>query len=206
MLPIKYVFSRNMSTQRGSISRKRPQKHQNGKVFKNNLYDTSHRTKFINNIQVCDVCVRCKEIIEWKIKYKKYKPLSKPKTCVRCGERKVVKAYHVICKDCGVKLQVCTKCCEVKDVVSGGPDNDEQVKLDAEFQAILQQLPERKRRTFIRYINKKKEDKTCGEIRQEKDNEDLLCKLKSLKINKSDGIGESDSDSDDSCNLSDTDR
>lgn len=204
MLPIIFVFGRSMSTQRGSASRQRPQKHQNGKVFKNNLYDTSHRTKFINNIQVCDVCVRCKQIIEWKIKYKKYKPLSKPKTCVRCGERKVVKAYHVICKDCGVALQVCTKCCEVKDVVSGGPDKEEQVKLDAELQVVLQQLPERKRRTFLRHMNKKEEDKSCGEIDHRKVTEDLLCKLKSLKIKKDAGTGESDSDCDeDSYNSSD---
>lgn len=72
-----------MSSQKGNISRQRPQKHQNRVAFKNTLHDTSLRTKQINNLQVSNVCVRCKEVIEWKIKYKKYKPLTQMKTCVK---------------------------------------------------------------------------------------------------------------------------
>ncbi|RXG67302.1 hypothetical protein Avbf_09799, partial [Armadillidium vulgare] len=30
------------------------------------------------------VCKQCKDVIEWKIKYKKYKPLTQPKTCSNC--------------------------------------------------------------------------------------------------------------------------
>lgn len=68
-----------MSTQ--SCARTRAQKHQNSVAFKNTLHDTNHRTKAIVNTKIDHVCARCKEVIQWKIKYKKYKPLTQPKTC-----------------------------------------------------------------------------------------------------------------------------
>lgn len=173
-----------MSTQRGSATRTRPQKHKNKTSFKNNLHDTSHQTKFINSIQVSDVCARCKEIIEWKIKYKKYKPLTQPKTCVKCEQRTVRQAYHVMCLDCGRKLGLCTKCCQAKDVVAPGPDKREQVRLDGELQGLLQSLPERKRRTFLRYMEKVREEGGDGS------REDLHGKLAALQVG-------SDNDSDD---------
>jgi len=43
-------------------------------------------------MHVSTVCQRCKEQIEWKIKYKKYKPLSQAKTCTHCKQRTVKKA------------------------------------------------------------------------------------------------------------------
>ena len=68
-----------MSTQKGNSSRSRPQKHKNTKAFKNDLHDTSITTKKINNLEFYGICDRCKEIIDWKVKYKKYKLLSTPK-------------------------------------------------------------------------------------------------------------------------------
>lgn len=168
-----------MSTQRGNNSRSRPQKHQNRNKFKNNLYDTSHKTKFINQIHVSEVCERCKEIIEWKIKYKKYKPLTQPKKCIKCEQKSVKKAYHVICSECGKKLGVCTKCCEVKEVVIAVPDQQEEIKLDNELQKLLQTLPERKRRTFMRYMNKKSND---SDDKTEDKQDDLLKKLNELNV------------------------
>lgn len=105
-----------MSCSRGSNTRTRPQKHQNRTVFKNNLHDTSKKTKFLNNLEVRGVCERCKEIIEWKIKYKKYKPLTAPKKCVQCNEKKIKHAYHVLCFDCANNKNVCTKCCKPVEV------------------------------------------------------------------------------------------
>lgn len=117
-----------MSLQKGNVSRTRPQKHKNRNVFKNDLHDKTNQIKMINSLQVNDVCERCKEIIEWKIKYKKYKPLKQPKTCVKCSQKTVRQAYHVMCKDCGLKLGVCTKCCQKKDIVEAQPTKEEQVK------------------------------------------------------------------------------
>ncbi len=73
-----------MSTQRGSgLTRKRTQKHKNTFAFKNDLHDKTPQMKKINQLNVCEVCERCKAQIEWKIKYKKYKPLSQAKTCIK---------------------------------------------------------------------------------------------------------------------------
>lgn len=116
-----------MSSQKGNVSRTRAQRHKNHTAFKNNLHDTSNRTKLVNSVQVSDVCLRCKEVIEWKIKYKKYKPLTQPKTCVKCSQKTVKAAYHVMCKECGIKLGVCTKCCQKKDIVEAPPSETEQV-------------------------------------------------------------------------------
>lgn len=75
---------RKMSTQRGAgPKRDRPQKHKNTFAFKNDLHDKTWQMKKINSLYVCEVCERCKLQIEWKIKYKKYKPLSQAKTCIK---------------------------------------------------------------------------------------------------------------------------
>lgn len=46
------------------------------------------------------VCQRCREKIEWKKKYRKYKPLTAPAKCEKCGNRNVKAAYHHLCDDC----------------------------------------------------------------------------------------------------------
>lgn len=184
-----------MSTQRGNSARSRAQKHKNRTSFKNDLHDTSHQTKLINNIKVSDVCIRCKVIIEWKIKYKKYKPLTQPKKCVKCEQKTVKHAYHVMCLDCGRKLQVCTKCCKSKELVAAPPSQQEQLKLDEEMQQLLKSLPERKRRTFIRYMNKQQKGED-GEVK-EKTKDELVDKLNSLKVENDDDFDELDFSDDD---------
>lgn len=73
-----------MSCSRGAgLTRQRPQKHKNSFAFKNNLHDKTPQMNRINALQVSEVCQRCKDQIEWKIKYKKYKPLTQAKTCIR---------------------------------------------------------------------------------------------------------------------------
>ena len=67
-----------MSTQRGNVTKKKAPKHNNEYAFKNDKYDTTGKMKAINNLNISNVCQRCKDCIEWKIKYKKYKPLSVP--------------------------------------------------------------------------------------------------------------------------------
>lgn len=186
-----------MSSQKGNNSRCRPQKHKNKSAFKNTLHDTSHRTKFINSIEVSEVCQRCKEIIEWKIRYKKYKPLTQPKKCIKCEQKTVKHAYHVMCKECGKKLELCTKCCKSKDIIHGAPNKEEQIQLDAEMQQLLHSLPERRRRTFIRYMNKQSKGDTEENAEKQRDN--LLEKLNKLKVEDGDesdfGFGDSEDES-----------
>jgi len=66
-----------MSSRRGNNAKK-GQKYQNTKAFKNDLHDTSNATKQINSLVIGGVCARCREIIEWRRKFKKYKPLAAP--------------------------------------------------------------------------------------------------------------------------------
>jgi len=68
-----------MSTQKGNAQKAGPQKYQNKTKFRNDLHDSSHRTKSLNALEISGVCARCKAIIEWKIKYKKYNQLTQPK-------------------------------------------------------------------------------------------------------------------------------
>lgn len=68
-----------MSTQRGNSHRTRPQKHKNTHAFKNNMHDTTGVTQMLNSLDIYGVCARCRDQIQWRIKYKKYKPLPAPK-------------------------------------------------------------------------------------------------------------------------------
>lgn len=68
-----------MSTQRGNTKRTRAQKFDNNHAFKNTMHDKSRKTAMLNSLDIHGVCARCKEQIDWRIKYKKYKPLSAPK-------------------------------------------------------------------------------------------------------------------------------
>lgn len=106
-----------MSTSKGNVKRTRPQKYQNRTVYKNDLHDKTVKTKFINSIQPSGICLRCKAIIEWKIKYKKFKPLTAPKKCVRCEQKTVKNAYHAMCLPCSKKEAVCAKCCQKAEVI-----------------------------------------------------------------------------------------
>lgn len=70
-----------MSSKRGDMQRCRAQKHQNKTVFKNDLHDKSDKIKKLNAMSINEVCKHCSDVIQWKIKYRKYKPLTAPKTC-----------------------------------------------------------------------------------------------------------------------------
>jgi len=68
-----------MSSQHGNVKKTGPPKHKNRSAFKNTLHDHSKRTLQLVAMNVTGCCARCKEIIDWKIKYKKYKPLGQPR-------------------------------------------------------------------------------------------------------------------------------
>lgn len=107
----------SMSSQKGNVARSRPQKHQNTFSFRNDKFDKSVQTKKINAKLHDGVCQRCKEILEWRVKYGKYKPLSKPKKCVKCLQKTVKDSYHIMCRPCACELEVCAKCGKKEDIV-----------------------------------------------------------------------------------------
>ncbi|XP_069619563.1 uncharacterized protein C9orf85 homolog [Ranitomeya imitator] len=111
-----------MSSQRGNVQRSRAQKHRNVTVFKNDKYDSSSKTKKINCKQHDGVCQRCREVLEWRVKFSKYKPLSQPRKCVKCLQKTVKEAYHIICQPCALQLELCAKCGKKEDLVVLGKD------------------------------------------------------------------------------------
>ncbi|KAI5634794.1 hypothetical protein NE865_12512 [Phthorimaea operculella] len=174
-----------MSTSKGSQCRRRPQKHQNKTAFKNDLHDTSKKTKLINSLEVSGVCKRCRDIIQWKIKYKKYKPLTAPSKCVGCNEKAVKHAYHVLCSKCAAERKVCAKCAK--------EENDEKViqtnketNQDIELQAILKSLPERKRRTVLRHLRKNGEEEGTVSAEMRTQIEELLSGMKDFSLDDDD--------------------
>ena len=88
-----------MSTQKGN-STKKGQKHQNTFKFKHNK--NSVKTEKIKASPLDKLCTRCYEIIQWKIDYRKYKPLTTPSKCNVCEHRTIIKAYRTICDFCAV--------------------------------------------------------------------------------------------------------
>ena len=68
-----------MSSQRGNSEKKKAPKYANKMAFRNDLHDSNKRTKAIRELEITGCCEKCKNVIEWKIKYKKYKPLTVPK-------------------------------------------------------------------------------------------------------------------------------
>lgn len=140
-----------MSSQKGNVSRTRAQKHKNATAYKNTLHDTSHWTKNILKTTQDGLCARCKEVIEWKIKYKKYKPLTQPATCVRCHQKTVKKAYYTVCQPCATQHEVCAKCAKKKEIVNEF-ETDERTKAaeQSRMEEEIKYLSERERRTLFR--------------------------------------------------------
>ncbi|EDV46480.1 uncharacterized protein C9orf85 homolog [Drosophila erecta] len=202
-----------MSSQRGNVSRTRAQKHKNRHVFKNDLHDKTPQQLRLNAMHVSTVCQRCKEQIEWKIKYKKYKPLTQAKICAHCKERAVKKAYHVVCRDCAIKANACAKCLKSATEVAieePQPTPREEQQLQSEMDRLVKSFSERKRRAFLRYMRKgKKQEKDPNEEQldeqqlesQEKakrvahTRDELLDKIKQLNLA---ADGDEDEDEDDS--------
>ncbi|XP_077456955.1 uncharacterized protein C9orf85 homolog [Stigmatopora argus] len=106
-----------MSSQRGNASRSRAQKHQNTTAYKNNKFGTTVQTKKANSKTHDGLCHRCKDVLEWKVKYNKYKSLTQLRKCVKCSQKTIKDAYHVICKACSLQLEICCKCGKKEDIV-----------------------------------------------------------------------------------------
>ncbi|KAL9986691.1 hypothetical protein ACROYT_G000867 [Oculina patagonica] len=147
-----------MSTRKGNNSKK-GQRHQNTKAYKNDLHDTSKKTKEINRLVVGGVCARCREVIEWRKKFNKYKPLTAPKKCVRCEQKTIKHAYHTVCSRCAKQAKVCEKCGQSQEIVAKSePSPAERASEDSMLQQELKAMTERQRRTFFRHLEKGSND------------------------------------------------
>lgn len=76
------------------------------------------------------------------------------------------KAYHVLCKDCAKTRRCCAKClqsAEAVNIVPSEPTPREEQILKTEMDRLIKSLPERKRRTFLRFMKKGKENEGKAE-------------------------------------------
>lgn len=106
-----------MSSQKGNVSRSRGQKHQNATAYKNDKYGATVQVKKAQSKIHDGLCQHCKDVIEWKVKYNKYKTLTQPRKCVKCSQKTIKDAYHIICKPCSLQLDICCKCGKKEEIV-----------------------------------------------------------------------------------------
>ncbi|XP_029017544.1 uncharacterized protein C9orf85 homolog [Betta splendens] len=106
-----------MSSRKANGSRSRGQKYQNTVAFKNDKYGASVQVKKAKSKIHDGLCQHCKNVLEWKVKYNKYKSLTQPRKCVKCSQKTVKDAYHVICKPCSLQLEICCKCGQKEEIV-----------------------------------------------------------------------------------------
>jgi hypothetical protein len=98
-----------MSTRKGDSSKK-GQKYQNTFAFKHNK--NSMLTRKIKQSPLDNLCQRCVDKLEWRINYRKYKPLTAPGRCNVCENKCIYKAYRTICDNCCSEKKLCSKCGE----------------------------------------------------------------------------------------------
>lgn len=142
-----------------SSNRRGPPKHQNQYAWKPNaghkINETELGGKFRPYSEITGVCPRCKDQIEWKRRYGKYKPILEPAKCQRCGKRAIRQAYHNICPACAKDAGVCAKCSSLVDQIVGRDTSEVEVERKTLEEAI-KNARERDRRTLLRSMNKQK--------------------------------------------------
>ena len=146
-----------MSTRPGSHQKKKPgQKHKNVSAFKFDKYRTDPQAKSLKSLQIVNCCAKCTSVLEWKIKYGKYKMLTTPSKCVDCLQKVVKHNYHIRCEACVQKSGKCAKCGELVEEFVNTIERSQTTlaREEADFQRDLKCLPERKRRAFLRYIER----------------------------------------------------
>ncbi|ETI46031.1 hypothetical protein F441_09483 [Phytophthora nicotianae CJ01A1] len=150
-----------MSSQRGNVKKRAP-KHQNTFAFKHN--PKSKKTDRILSMPIHGLCEKCRKQIEWRKKYRKYKPLTQPGSCIYCHQKTVTSAYHASCDPCAKERDICAKCCLTKEIVASEQELlAEHEKKEREFENTLEGMRERDRRAYLRKLEKEKEAITNGE-------------------------------------------
>jgi len=148
-----------MTTRKGG--KKQPQRHQN--TFKYYHNPGSKKTKQIQESPIEGLCKRCSEIIEWKKDYRKYKPLTTPRRCDTCNEKRITRAYHVLCQRCATEKNVCAKCRQNSLIVREFGMSLKEKEEEKQMELQLKEMTERERRTYFRSLEKPTQDKNKEE-------------------------------------------
>ncbi|CAI5744392.1 unnamed protein product [Peronospora destructor] len=150
-----------MSSQRGNMKKRAP-KHQNSFAFKHN--PKSKKTERIMLMPIHGLCAKCHQQIEWRKKYRKYKPLTQPGSCIFCHQKNVTSAYHSSCDPCAKERDICAKCCLTKEIIASEQEVlAKQEKKEREVENSLEEMRERDRRAYVRKLDKEKEAITTGQ-------------------------------------------
>lgn len=56
------------------------------------------------------ICDKCREKVQWRFNYNRYKSLTKPGSCRECKNKCVTKAYRLFCDPCATKKKACAAC------------------------------------------------------------------------------------------------
>ncbi|KAI6660673.1 hypothetical protein LOD99_10353 [Oopsacas minuta] len=139
-----------------STHKKLGQKYQNTRTYTvcSRLATLTPQQQSIKDTEVTGLCKRCTEIIQWKIKYGKYKALSVPKKCLNCGMKSVTRAYFTICKECADDKGCCGKCQGDNAIGSFPESKDVKVKELNYLKEEMRYMKERERRKLVREMNK----------------------------------------------------
>ncbi|CAM9957043.1 unnamed protein product, partial [Ectocarpus fasciculatus] len=118
-----------MSTRKGAgNTRTRKPKHQNTFAFRHN--PKSQKTAKILASVNAGLCASCHDKVEWRKRYRKYRPLRQPATCNDCHKKTITAAYHKICAACARERRVCPWCCTKgrprEDPEEGGEEAGEE--------------------------------------------------------------------------------
>nr|KYP46633.1 Uncharacterized protein C9orf85 [Cajanus cajan] len=138
-----------------SGNRNGPPKHQNKYAWKPNagrkINETEPGGRFRPLSEITGVCPRCKEQIDWKRRYGKYKQLFQPAKCQKCSKRNVRQAYHNLCSGCAKEHGVCAKCCCGRNRIVGRDISEVEAEQKMLEEAIKNSR-ERERRSLLRAV------------------------------------------------------
>jgi len=180
-MPAKDDFGNKKKKKKG-----RAPAHQNKFAFEHN--PCSKKTEKILALQNSHVCQRCSDKIEWRKKYRKYKPRTQPGTCNGCKKRNVKSAYHTICTECTTEsvkakqvikegrkesqdpndeqiIRACAACVKVIALADPEDEEDDRDHIDA-----MSRLKLRQRRVLERKIAKEQLEETKDHDDNENDN------------------------------------
>jgi hypothetical protein len=107
-----------------------PPAHSNSYAYKHT--HISSEAKALLATPISSVCPPCRGVLEWRKRFKKYKTLTVPKKCVRCGGRAIKEPYHVACGQCIRKEACCAKCLTVRTAWQQAPVEQPVVDVDSE--------------------------------------------------------------------------
>ncbi|KAI8639045.1 hypothetical protein BD408DRAFT_392967 [Parasitella parasitica] len=160
----------NKGSNRKGNNAKKGQAHQNTTSWKHNK--NSKKSRKITALPVYGLCQRCTEIILWRKKYEKYKPLTTVKRCTCCQEKAIKEAYHVLCDNCARSKGVCAKCKETKEILVSKDEiktNADEMREGQEMERMLSRMTLRQRKSYMRKMERG--DDVSGIINKNEDSD-----------------------------------